>query len=158
MTGVAGARGDGEGFATHHVSISVRELEVSAAFYQLLGFRQVLLWEAEDQSLRIAHFALGDGRLVEMFAYAQNQTAPPAELPVGNDLEKTGLRHFGLCVPDITAARQLLIESGCKDVTAIKRGRTMIDFFYVRDPDGTWIEIVQDDRRLSSDQPTRLQQ
>jgi glyoxylase I family protein len=134
-------------FASHHVTLSVRDLDPSIAFYARLGFELVLRWSSPAKDLELAHLALGDG-LLELFAYSSNREAAPLELAVGNDLPQLGVRHFGLRVDDISQAREFLLFQGC-DVTEIRQGRTMIDFFYVKDPDGNWVEIVRDTRSLS---------
>jgi catechol 2,3-dioxygenase-like lactoylglutathione lyase family enzyme len=128
--------------------VSVRDIDVSLDFYSRLGFRLVLRWTSKAKDLQLAHLSLGD-TLLELFAYATNQDAPPLELAVGNDLARVGVRHFGLRVDDLGEARGFLLSQGC-DVTEIRKGRTMIDFFYVKDPDGNWVEIVQDVRQLSA--------
>jgi catechol 2,3-dioxygenase-like lactoylglutathione lyase family enzyme len=66
---------------------------------------------------------------------------------VGNDLETVGVKHLALRVPSVREARATLEQTGAV-VTDTARGRTGIDYFFVRDPDGIWVEIVQDDRAI----------
>jgi catechol 2,3-dioxygenase-like lactoylglutathione lyase family enzyme len=136
-------------FSGHHVTVSVRDMEASIAFYSLLGFRPVLRWTSQAGELRLAHLALGE-LLLELAAFETNASAERLDLAVGNDVSQLGVRHFGLRVEDLAGARSLLLEHGC-EVTEIGTGRTMIDFFYVKDPDGNWVEIVRDQRSLSPD-------
>jgi catechol 2,3-dioxygenase-like lactoylglutathione lyase family enzyme len=49
---------------------------------------------------------------------------------------------------NLAAAHRYLTSNGC-EVTAIRSGRTRIDFFYVKDPDGNWVEVVSDKRTFS---------
>jgi catechol 2,3-dioxygenase-like lactoylglutathione lyase family enzyme len=144
-------------FGAHHVAISVRDLDATAAFYGVLRFRLRLLWQARDGSLKIAHFANPDGYFLEAFAYADNATLPPLDLALGNDPSSIGVKHFSFAVHDLQATRAELIEQGVKSVTEIGRGRTEMDFFFVQDPDGIWVEITMDDRNLSSDEPRFLE-
>jgi glyoxylase I family protein len=143
-----GAHQGGEGlFAAHHATLSVRRLEESIAFYSHLGFRQALRWRSAAGDLRIAHLTL-ESALLELFEYAGNGNAEPLQLAVGNDLPTVGVRHFGLQVAELQAARDYLESLGC-ELSPTRKGRTLIDFFYVRDPDGNWVEIVCDQRRLA---------
>jgi catechol 2,3-dioxygenase-like lactoylglutathione lyase family enzyme len=141
------------GFVPHHVAISVRDLDATAEFYGVLGFRKRLEWRARDGSLTIAHFATPDGYFLEAFAFADNASLPPLDLTMGNDLPRIGVKHFSFAVDDLEATRAELVEHGIESATEIGRGRTEMDFFFVRDPDGMWIEITQDARDLSSDEP-----
>lgn len=145
-------------FAPHHVAISVRDLDATAEFYALLGFQLRLQWQARDGSLKIAHFATPDGYVLEAFAYAENASRPPLELTMGNDLPSVGVKHFSFTVDDLHAARADLIARGVTSATKIARGRTDIDYFFVRDPDGMWIEITTDTRELSPAEPTFLEE
>ncbi len=140
-------------FAPHHVAISVRDLDATADFYGALGFRLRLRWQARDGSLSIAHFANAGGYVLEAFAYAGNASVPPLDLTMGNDLANIGVKHFSFAVDDLAATRDELIERGVTSATEIARGRTEMDFFFVQDPDGNWIEITTDTRDLSSDEP-----
>lgn len=146
------------GFSLHHLALSARDLDKTRDFYERFGFRLVLLWEAADKSLRIAHLALPGGPVLELFEYDANRDGPPSSFEVGNDLEIVGVKHFGLQVDDIHAVHRAFMEEGCGELTDVKRGRTEIDYFFVRDPDGIWVEVVQDERVLDPAAPRHLRE
>ena len=137
-------------FAAHHCALSVADLAASVGFYELLGFRVGHRWAAGDGSLEIVHLVLG-GFVLELFAYADNAGAAPLELAVGNDLRALGVKHLALRVDSLEEARRELVARGV-DPGAIgpdTPGRTGLDYFFVRDPDGIWVEVVRDERGLS---------
>ena len=70
-------------FAAHHVALTVKDIETSAAFYAIFGFRLALQWTARDGSLIIAHLSRADGFILEMWQYAVNRKRPIAELDTG---------------------------------------------------------------------------
>jgi len=133
-------------FSPHHVAISVTDLECSKAFYEKLEFHEVMRWQAEDGSLTIVQMSLGP-LLLEMFCYASSKQGDIRDQTLESDLKRVGTKHMGLKVSDIEAARKELIKFGLMDesITVI-RGRTGIDYLFLRDPDGLFVEIVQDDR------------
>jgi glyoxylase I family protein len=133
-------------FLPHHIAISISNLEHSVGFYEKLGFDTVMQWQAEDGSLSIVHMKLGD-MLLELFCYASGRDAPAMEQTLESDLKTIGTKHFGLRVDDIEMARKRLIEAGLADASvSVTKGRTGIEYFFLRDPDGLFVEIVQDDR------------
>lgn len=132
-------------FSFHHVALSVSDLERSTAFYTLLGFEPVLRWRADDESLTIQHLKRGEA-LLELFCYAEPVGDGVAERDLAGDLPRIGIRHFGLRVEDIGAALVALDRLGLAEGIEGTHGRTGIDYFFVRDPDGIFVEVVQDDR------------
>jgi glyoxylase I family protein len=130
----------------HHVSVSVTDLSRSRAFYEGLGFRPVVHWQDPDGQLQILHLALGS-LIVELFSY----TTPtvPSQLALEQDLRTIGLRHFALRVDSVASAREALLSTGYRMETEIRRGRTGIDYFFIRDPDGVFVEFVEDHRVFS---------
>jgi glyoxylase I family protein len=134
-------------FSFHHVTISSKDADLSIEFYERLGFRTVLQWSSPDNEFRIIHLKLG-GVLLEIFNYSNWQEAPATTKSLDTDLPRLGIKHFGLKVADIKKARDDLINAGIAKNPGITEGRTGIKYFFINDPDGNWLEIVQDDRAL----------
>jgi catechol 2,3-dioxygenase-like lactoylglutathione lyase family enzyme len=88
-----------------------------------------------------------------MFRYAINKDLSPMALAAGNDLEKLGVKHVAFSVSDINAAFEEFKAANCGEMTDIQHGRTGIDYFFIADPDGNWVEVVQDDRKLRPGNP-----
>ena len=134
-------------FSFHHITISSRDMDISVKFYKRLGFKTVLQWSSANKELRIVHMKL-DAILLEIFSYSNWQEAPATTKSLYTDLPRVGIKHFGLRVADIKKARDHLISAGIAKNPEITEGRTGIKYFFVNDPDGNWVEIVQDDRAL----------
>jgi catechol 2,3-dioxygenase-like lactoylglutathione lyase family enzyme len=142
--------------STHHVAISVIDLAETIAFYKNLGFRLALQWTSGDDTLRIAHMEGPGGTYLELFAYEANQGSERLVMDVGNDLTSVGLKHFGLAVDNLSEAHAALSKLPGVEVTDIKKGRMLIDYFFVRDPNGIWVEVVEDHRSISAEEPIYL--
>ena len=134
-------------FRTHHVAISVRDVGVTTEFYRLFGFEPV--FRMDDVDLSIAHLARPDGLMLEVFRYPANEGAPRLHADAGNDMESLGVKHFAFRVDDVHSVHGALVERG-HEVTDVRHGRADVDFFFVADPDGMWVEILQDDRDLTA--------
>jgi len=132
-------------FSFHHVALSVSSLDRSISFYQALGFEQVMHWQAEDGSLQIAQLRLGEA-LLELFCYAKPTSAPVTSQELATDLPRIGVKHFGLQVADLQQTSVHLVELGMLGDAKITKGRTGIDYLFIRDPDGILLEIVEDKR------------
>lgn len=143
-------------FRAHHTAFGVADLEASKAFYGYFGFRLVAEWTKADKSLTIAHLQQDSGYVLEFFHYAANADAERPVFTVGNNLSEVGVKHLGFAVPDLAATREEIIAAGIGEVTEIARGRTLVDYFFVIDPDGMYLEIVNDPRHLDPDAPLLL--
>lgn len=85
--------------------------------------------------------------MIELFAYAVPMPAPDTIYATATDLPVIGTKHFGLQVESIEAAKQDLIIKGIIGSDhEITLGRTGIKYFFVKDPDGILVEIVEDKR------------
>jgi glyoxylase I family protein len=135
--------------SVHHVTLSVRDSGKSAEFYSLFGFKAALRWMAPDGSLIISHLLREDGFILELFRYAENADEPIIEACIGNDLERLGVKHLAFRVADLRTTYSELLTLKCGRLTEIQSGRTGIDYFFIADPDGNWVEIVEDSRSLS---------
>jgi catechol 2,3-dioxygenase-like lactoylglutathione lyase family enzyme len=143
-------------FTLHHFTISVRNVDETARFYGIFGFKLVLRWSASDSSLVIAHLADEDGFILEIFQYRENGGMPRPELGAGNNLPSLGVKHVAFKVANVRATRTELLSIECGELTEIEHGRTGVEYFFVSDPDGNWVEILQDDRSLNSESPALL--
>lgn len=130
----------------HHTALSVRDPDESKEFYESLGFSEVHRWDAADKSMTIIHLKIEDA-VLELFHYAENKEVEPLDLAVANDLPSLGVKHIGIQVEDVRQTFNDMKRAGYEiGNEAVKSGKTKIDYFFVKDPDGMWVEIVQDDR------------
>ena len=143
-------------FRAHHTALTVSDLEASKAFYGYFGFRLVAEWGKQDKSLTIAHLRHDNGYVLEFFHYAVDADAERPVFTVGNNLTEIGVKHVGFSVDDLAATRQEVIDAGIGEVTEIATGRTLVDYFFVIDPDGMYVEVVNDARDLHPDRPLLL--
>lgn len=133
----------GSVFTFHHVALSVSDIERSAAFYSHFGFEQVRVWEADDSSLRIVHLKNG-AALLELFGYRDYEALPEAAKNLDSDLRVVGTKHFGLHVQDIHAVYDRLRNEGIPIESELRMGRTGIEYFFMKDPDGILFELVEE--------------
>lgn len=144
-------------FRVHHIALSVLDLERSTEFYRYFGFRVVFVWEASDGSLKISHLRNEGGDFLELVCYASAQ-APDLAPGVGNNLDQVGVKHLALITSDPAAVRNEIVEHNLGEVTDLTHGRTQVDLFFVRDPDGYWVEVLSDARSLDAAHPTRVRE
>jgi glyoxylase I family protein len=134
-------------FTMHHVAISVEDMNEAVAFYKVFGFNVVSQYSEPDGSLRIAHLALA-GLLLEIFWYAEQSPAPRSAGELATDLARVGVKHFAMRVASIEEVRRYLLAAGITPCTETQRGRTGIIYFFVKDPSGNFVELVEDGRSL----------
>ncbi|HTE21602.1 MAG TPA: VOC family protein [Candidatus Limnocylindria bacterium] len=130
-------------YTPHHIAISVRNLKKSLAFYMALGYKQVHRYDEDDKTN--VHLKLGNS-FIEMFAYKQNQTKPPVDYEYANNLSEIGVKHIALGTDDVDAALADLKEKGLADETTKINAWLDVSFFFIKDPDGVWVEFIRDDR------------
>jgi glyoxylase I family protein len=114
---------------------------VSVEFYERFGFREVLMWESEDGSLAITHLTLGV-TILELFAYCDPVDERERRREAGNNLFEVGPKHLALATDSLEQARRELAD--VEGLTEITEGRTGLRYFFVPDPDGIWLEVVEE--------------
>jgi glyoxylase I family protein len=138
---------DVRGFS--HVCINVSNMERSLAFYRdVLGLRVIFDVELAGEGMEAATGERGArGRMVgclvpgsrvtlELLGFAHRPDAPPKGAPVG-----LGYANVALTVPDLAAARAALAARGARPGPPLEVGG--VRMFFVRDPDGTALELIE---------------
>ena len=147
-----------------HVNVNCSNLERSLAFYERIGFRQVIdfndsgtgeaLGEPQlgpalglppESSARARMLMLGDNPRSARLDLIEWQDTDPASPPYPS-LTHLGIARICLRVRDIDEAYREMIDAGEKPFTAptlINMGGTRQKFFCVCDPDGTVIEFME---------------
>lgn len=151
-----------EAASLHHTGLTVADLDRSIAFYRdLLGFELVLEQEKEggylgaivgrpDAHVRMAHVKLpGSDHRLELFQYLRPRGIEPSE---ELDPWRIGPTHVCLIVDDLPALYERLRAGGVDsflsppvevDTGANAGGNAL----YLRDPDGTLLELFQPPER-----------
>lgn len=153
--------GDGwRAAAIDHVSITCADLDASLDFYAgLLSIElrgrgdarggEFTMTGLEDPEVRWADLLFGDGRVLELIEFVDPPGNPHRPQP--ND---PGATHISLRVADVSAIHQRLREAGadCRsEPVAIEAAGAWNGSraFYVTDPDGVTVELIERPGRSS---------
>ena len=129
-------------FGIDHYAISVSGSERSRKFYEKLGFRTVKDYQADDGSVRILQMEK-NGFLLEMFCYPDSDPTPDFVEKLDTDLHVNGAKHMALAVKDPQKAAEYLLKEGIiGEMPVIKEGRLGRPYFFIKDPDGIFVEII----------------
>jgi glyoxylase I family protein len=131
-------------YGVHHVALSVSNPAASIAFYQRFGFD--LAHRLDDEHKSIYQLKL-DNFVLELFAYKQNLGAQQLELEYANNLTEVGVKHLALQTDNAAQSLQELKAADLADEsTNIDDSEPGLEYFFVKDPDGMWVEIIHDTR------------
>lgn len=119
-----------------HVALRVNDLDRSVAFYNAIGFPEVLRLLNKEGKPWIVYHRVSDDLYVELFPGGDGPVSPP---------EKTGLMHLCLTVEDIDVAEAKLAEAGIELMRPRSPGRGIDGNrgMWIADPDGNQIEIME---------------
>jgi len=125
-----------------HVAITVSDLERSELFYEhVFGFLRI-------DKIRDKEFTISimkkDGIVLELFSALNSLSFPGYRKNLETDLRTCGVKHFAFAVDDIEKEYNRLKDKGVEFLTGIKSLNAKTRYFFIRDPDGIFIEIVQD--------------
>ena len=134
-------------FAIHHAAISAIDMTRSITFYEQFGFRVVSHWKDPDEELEIAHLKL-DENYLEIFWYRDRLPAPDTANSLVTDLPQIGVKHFALKIDSIQDAKKFVEDRGIASDVTIQTGRTEVRYFFIEDPSGILVEILEDKRGL----------
>lgn len=122
-------------------------MDASLKFYGGLGFRTVMDRADPSGSPRICHLKLGEAFL-ELFWFEGHHPAPESAGRLDTDLPRIGSKHFALQVDSIEDAKAFVEARGWAKDLEVTKGRTGVRYFFVPDPNGILLEIVEDRRDL----------
>ncbi|MEE4301082.1 MAG: VOC family protein [Pseudomonadales bacterium] len=145
-----------------HVNVNCTDYDRSLAFYEMLGFREA--WRVPETNTPEVAAAVGmpPYRVRGAILVLQNARTPLAidllewvsprdETPPPPHLYRPGLARIALSTTDLDADLAALEASGVEIVAP--PASVMVDarrgsrFFCFRDPDGTFLELVEEIRR-----------
>ncbi len=129
------------GLSLHHVGIVVRDLDVAADSYRVLGFRDDERFVMPEQGIEAVTFPSGSGYL-ELI-----QPSDP-EGAIARFMEKRGdsLHHVAFGTPDIVAELRRLDDSGVRLIDTLPRTGAhgwQVAFVHPESCNGVLVELVQ---------------
>lgn len=122
---------------TEHVGICVEDLQKTIAWYhQYFGFEVVKEFEKAELEFKGVTLKSGES-VLEMLApyHPEKMHAQASNLPQA--LRSIGTNHFAVAIERIDETYNKMKSAGAGLITDLMDGR----FFFVRDPDGTLIEV-----------------
>lgn len=131
-------------FNINHVAISVTDVDRSIEFYKKFGFQDFKSWKAEDDSIKINMLKLNN-TVLEIFCYKQYTDLPETAKTTATDLPILGTKHFALGVDSIEKAKEFVMQNNICENIDIKIGRLGKQYFFISDPDGILVEIIEND-------------
>lgn len=131
-------------FNVVHVAISVSNIRRSIDFYKRFGFKEFKSWDAADESIKIRMLKLNNF-ILEIFCYKNNIELPKTANSIATDLPVLGTKHFALGVSNIEKAKRWVLENNIVDEVNINIGRLGKSYFFIKDPDGILVEIIEND-------------
>ena len=134
-------------FKIHHIALSVSDIEESKKFYSFFWFNEKLYFQTEDKELEIVHLKMKDF-ILELFCYKKFQKLPEFSKQISTDLPVIWVKHFWLQVKNIEETKLELEELEIAKNITINTWKTGIKYFFIKDPDGILLEIVEDKRNF----------
>ncbi len=131
-------------FNFNHIAISVTNAEESIEFYKKFGFEEFKSWKAEDESIKINMLKL-NSIVLEIFCYKEYTKLPETAKTTATDLPVLGTKHFALGVENIEQAKEFVIKNEIANDIEIKVGRLGKPYFFIKDPNGILMEIIEED-------------
>jgi len=141
-----------------HININCSNFQKSKVFYEMLGFK--VYWPVPETNTTEIANAVGmpsyrvEGALMELQNAQQRMVidllewkSPRDDSPPYPNLHRPGLSRVALASADIDADYAYLVEQGVEVVSApvnvITSETSYARFFCFKDPDGTFLELVQ---------------
>ena len=126
-----------------HIALSVSNLSRSIAFYRKhFGLRLAAKFRHKEIGLTIALLKKGDITL-ELFEFKKHKPLPRYRKGLDSDLRTLGVKHICLEAKNIAKIYGQFKRSGVSLATDLRVFDNGARYFFLRDPDGILIEIMQ---------------
>ncbi|MFH0838731.1 MAG: VOC family protein [Candidatus Omnitrophota bacterium] len=126
-----------------HVGISVSDVKRSVAFYKKhFGLSRKEQYAHKDIGLMIALLGKDDITL-ELFEFKKHKALPEYRKTLDSDLRTLGVKHFSIEVSDIEGMYKRLTKAKVKVEAEIKLFDSGLKYFFIKDPDGILIEVME---------------
>ena len=127
-----------------HVGISVSNLKRSIVFYEKnFGLSCVEKYDFKDKGMKIAILERGD-LVLELFEFKEHKPLPKYREKLDSDLTTLGVKHFSVEVKDINDAFNRFKKSRVLFETDLRVFDNGAHYFFIKDPDGILIEIMEE--------------
>ncbi len=140
----------------NHTGFVVKDLERSIRFYtDGLGLKVDLDLDIDGEALsqvvgyekthlKAALLTGADGHVLELIQY-MNPEGTPRQQDQQYERRLIGATHLAFIVDDVHATYERLIGMGGRKLNPPAEAYPELKACYFQDPDGNWIELVQDD-------------
>jgi len=121
-----------------HVAVIVEDVERSLRFYRdVLGFKKMfeLEGEVEGYKFKTTYLQISHTQYLELFSGGH------AKIEFG--LQNIGYNHLSLEVDDLDKEVERMNANGIKILVSPRNGLDHTRLFWIEDPDGNKIEIMQ---------------
>ena len=125
-----------------HIGLAVNDCASAASFYGLLGLKVHCTEDLPDGGLKVAMLPVGESEL-ELLQPVQPDSTVAKFLAKRGE----GIHHLALCVEDIDAAVQELLDAGVRMIDKAPRpgaGGKMVAFVHPEATHGVLLELVGD--------------
>lgn len=119
----------------NHVGIRVRDLAITRAFYEKLGFK-FLAGPVGPEPVAIMEHACG---VNINFILNATDDASESNILMHNKIKHTGYTHVALEISDYSAIEKQLVDLGIAITERVEYEGAK--FLFIRDPDGNVIEL-----------------
>lgn len=83
--------------------------------------------------------------VLEIFCYKEYTELPETAKTTATDLPVLGTKHFALGVQNIEQAKEFVLQNSICESVDVKIGRLGKPYFFINDPDGILVEIIEND-------------
>jgi catechol 2,3-dioxygenase-like lactoylglutathione lyase family enzyme len=132
------------GRGSHHVGLSVADLDAMIAWYRdALGFAVEVAFALPGGRMRGAMLRRPDGTGLELLCHAESTGTAPADPPAA--MLTRGYGHWALAVSDVPAAHARLTRAGAREVWEPRPAPPPAtgSMSFLADPEGNLLELVE---------------